>query len=269
MRRTLAIYFRLLQIQFRSQLQFRSSFFLDIITTLIVTLSGFGTLALVLRRFGNVGGWKLAEIAFLYGIVETAFGVMDMVFSGFDPPYFGRLIRLGRLDQLLLRPINVTVQILGSQFLLRRIGRISQGLLIFSYALAHLEIHWDLVKLIYLPIVFMSTVCFFGGLFIIGSTITFWTVDSIEVMNIFTYGGTEMMSYPMHIYQDWLRKFFTFILPSIFIVYYPALYYLEKPDPFNLPAFAPFLSPLAGFGVLLIGFAFWNFGLRHYQSSGS
>jgi ABC-2 type transport system permease protein len=269
MKRTLTLYFRLLRVQFRSQLQFRSSFLLDIVTTLIVTLSGFGTLALVLQRFGDVGGWKLAEIAFLYGIVETAFGVMDMVFSGFDPPFFGRLIRLGRLDQLLLRPISVTVQVLGSQFLLRRLGRIFQGALIFSYATANLDIHWDLLKLIYLPVVIVSTVCFFGGLFIIGSTITFWSVDSIEIMNIFTYGGTEMMSYPMHIYQDWLRKFFTFILPSIFIVYYPALFYLGKPDPFHFPVYAPFISPIAGFGVLVAGVAFWNYGLRHYQSTGS
>jgi ABC-2 type transport system permease protein len=43
-----------------------------------------------------------------------------------------------------------------------------------------------------------------------------------------------------------MRRFFTYIVPAIFLNYYPALYFLNKPDPFNFPAFAPFLSPLVG-----------------------
>lgn len=265
----LSLYLRLLRIQIRSQMQFRSSFLLDILSTMIVTITSFGTLALVLEKFGNVGGWKLPEIAFLMGIVEIAFSIMDMVFSGFDPQDFGRQVRLGLLDQMLLRPTSITLQILGSRFILRRLGRILQGSAIFTYALFTLNIHWNLVKVLYLPVILLSTICFFGGLFIIGSTISFWTLESIEAMNIFTYGGNEMMSYPMHIYQDWLRKFFTYLLPSIFIIYYPALYYMDKPDPFNMPAFAPFLSPIIGLGVFLVSLRFWNFGLKHYQSSGS
>ena len=53
-----------------------------------------------------------------------------------------------------------------------------------------------------------------------------------------------MTSYPMHIYQEWLVSLFTFIIPMAFINYYPALYLLDKPDPFGLPPFMPFLSPI-------------------------
>ena len=78
-----------------------------------------------------------------------------------------------------------------------------------------------------------------------------------------------MMSYPMHIYQDWLRTFFTYVIPAIFLNYYPALYFLDKVDPFHFPAYAPLLSPLVGFGMLAIALAFWRFGIRHYQSTGT
>jgi ABC-2 type transport system permease protein len=53
----------------------------------------FVALAGVFARFQRLGGWTFAEIAFLYGLVETAFGTMDMVFSGFDPGYFGQHVR--------------------------------------------------------------------------------------------------------------------------------------------------------------------------------
>jgi ABC-2 type transport system permease protein len=211
----------------------------------------------------------LWEVIFLFGMVESAFGVMDMIFSGFDPQNFGKQIRLGLLDQLLLRPVDLMVQVFGSEFILRRFGKIVQGLIILGMAFSHLEIQWTMGKLIYLPVVFLSAVLFFGGLFIVGATLTIWAVDPIEVVNIFTYGGSEMMSYPMHIYQDWMRKFFTYILPGIFILYYPALYFLDRPDPFHLPGFAPFLSPAAGLAVFLASMVFWRYGLRHYQSTGT
>lgn len=269
MRHTVAIYGRLLGVQIRSQLQYRIAFLADVLATALVTTFEFASLALVFERFQTICGWTLGEVGFLYGLVEAAFGIMDMVFAGFDPQRFGQEVRRGTFDQLLLRPIPITLQVMGSDFTLRRIGRIVLGFAIFAFSLNSLTITWTWVKLAYLPIVLVSMVCFFGGLFVIGATITFWTVDSIEVMNILTYGGSLLIAYPMHIYQDFMRRFFTFIVPAIFLNYYPALYFLDKPDPFNFPAFAPFLAPLVGFGVLAAALAFWRFGIRHYQSTGS
>lgn len=265
----LVTYFKLISIQIRSQLQYRASFLFDIFASGLTTFIWFLSLALIFQRFDRLGGWSLGEVAFLYGLVEMAFGTMDMVFSGFDPSHFGENVRLGTFDQILLRPVNLTIQILGSQFLIRRIGRILQGATVFVFSLVLLEVEWSTGKLIYLPIVYIGLVAFFGGLFIIGSTITFWTVQPIELMNIFTYGGSEMMSYPMHIYKQWMRTFFTYIVPAIFLNYLPALYFLDKPNPTGLPEFTQFLSPLAGFGTLFIALQFWRYGVRNYQSTGT
>ncbi len=266
---TLTLYLRLIAVQIRSQLQYRVSFVLDSAATGLSVLVGFVSLALIFDRFHAVGGWALPEVAFLYGMVEIAFGVMDMLFSGFDPDTFGVMVQRGAFDQLLLRPANIVAQVLGSQFVIRRLGRIAQGVAVFAIAVALLDANWTPAKLLYLPVVLVSLVCFFGGLFIIGATITFWTVQRVEAINIFTYGGSEMMSYPMHIYQDWMRRFFTFIVPAIFLNYYPALYFLDKPDPLGFPSFAPFLAPLAGLGVLAGALLFFRFGMTRYQSTGT
>lgn len=266
---TLSLYRRLLGVQFRSQLQYRASFFMDLLATGLIVLLEFGSLALVLQRFESIQGWTIGEVAFLYGLVEISFGIMDLVFSGFDPAYFGKEIRRGTFDQMLLRPINITVQVLSLDFALRRLAKISVGIGIFALALSQVDVTWTVGKLLYLPLVVVGMICFFGGLFIMGATITFWTVESIEVMNILTYGGSFAISYPMSIYQDWLRRFFTYIVPAIFLNYYPALYFLGKSDPFGFPAFAPFLSPLVGVGMLALALRFWRFGIAHYQSTGT
>jgi ABC-2 type transport system permease protein len=265
----LDIYRRLVSVQIRSQLQYRINFLIDMLATALITATVFISLAFVFQRFGNIAGWSLAEIAFLYGFVEAAFGVMDMVFSGFDPQNFGRQTRLGRFDQLLLRPVNITIQVVGSEFILRRLGRVFQGFLILYIALQSVQIEWTYAKILYMPVVFVSMICFFGGLFIIGATMSFWTVESLEAVNIFTYGGAEMMSYPMNIYPDRVRQFFTYIIPAIFLIYYPALYILDKPDPLGMPSFAPFIAPVVGSGMFVIATFFWRYGILHYQSTGT
>jgi ABC-2 type transport system permease protein len=269
MAHALALYRRLLAVEIRAQLQYRAGFILDMTGTFFQVGLWFVALAGVFARFERLGGWTFGEIAFLYGLVETAFGTMDMVFSGFDPGYFGQHVRRGTFDQFLLRPAGLTLQVLGSRFLLRRLARVAEGLLIFSIALAALDVHWTAAKLAYLPLVVAGLVAFFGGLFIVGSAITFWTVEPIEFINIFTYGGAEMMSYPMHIFPLELRRFFTYVVPAIFLNYYPALFFLDKPDPLGLPAWAPFVSPLAGVAVLAAALGAWRVGLRHYQSTGT
>jgi ABC-2 type transport system permease protein len=269
MRHALAIYRRLLGVQIRSQLQYRAAFLLEALAALIANGMFFLSLALVLQRFEGIGGWGLGEIAFLVGMVEMAFATMDIIFSGFDPSFFGRWVRLGTFDQLMLRPVNLTVQVLGSRFVLRRVGRLLQGIAIFAVALTMIDVQWTAAKLLFMPFVFLAMVAFFGGLFVVGATITFWTVESIEVMNIFTYGGSEMISYPMDIYPGWLRSFFTFVVPAIFLNYYPALYILGIQDPLGLPAWAAVMGPAVGLGMLGLALLFWRFGVRHYQSTGT
>ena len=269
MRQTLRLYFRLVGVQIRSQLQYPASFLFDLVANFATLIIYFLSLALIFDRFKNIGGWTLGEVAFLWGLVEISFGFMDMIFSGFDPDTFSQLVRLGQFDQLLLRPIGITLQVLGCKFILRRWGRILQGCMVFGVSLSMLSVHWTPAKLLYLPLVIASMIIFFGAMYITGATLTFWTVQPIEAVNIFTYGGTEMIAYPMHIYADWMRRFFTYVIPAIFMNYYPALYLLDKPDPFGMPAFVRFLAPLAGMAMLGAALLFWQYGLRHYESTGS
>jgi ABC-2 type transport system permease protein len=265
----LQLYRFLLLAQLRSALQYRVSFVLDIFSTSLITVTEFAAFVLVFSRFAGLGDWSLLEIMFLYGMVEFAFGLTDMIFDGFDSPTFSAHIRKGTLDQFLLRPANLLIQIFGSSLSFRRIGRVLLGVGIFGYALMNNPQVWQLEKILYLPLVVFGMGLYFGALFLIGASITILTVDSTDAMNLFTYGGKDMMSYPMNIYADWLRILFTFLFPVTLVNYYPALFFLGKPDPFGLPSFMPFLAPLAGMLMFFVALQFWKFGLTHYQSAGN
>jgi ABC-2 type transport system permease protein len=263
------MYLRLISIQLRSQMQYRASFWFELISTGLLNATLFISLALILERFENIGGWQLAEIAFLVGMIDMSFGINELIFSGFDDAYFSQLVHQGSFDQILLRPVNAFWQILGSRFLLRRFGRIAEGAIILGISLTLLDVNWTPLKLLYLPVVVVCQIVVMGALFIMAATLTFWTVQSVEAMNILTYGGTELMSYPVHLYPAWLRDFFTFVIPFVFLNFYPALFILDKPDPLHLPAFSPFLAPLVALVFLIAALYFWRTGMNHYQGTGS
>jgi ABC-2 type transport system permease protein len=269
MRRLWELYLHLIRIQIRSQLQYRVSFLMELLSTGLLNGTYFLALVLIFERFKSVAGWTLGEVAFLAGLIEMSFATMDMIFSGFDPDAFSTKIRTGTLDQMLLRPLPIALQILGSRWELRRMGRILEGLVIFCVALNLSPVNWTVGKIIYFPVVFVSQVLAFGSLFVMGSTLTFWTVQPVEAVNILTYGGNELMTYPATIYPVWLQRFFTYMVPFIFLNYYPALYFLDKPDPLGLTPLAPFLAPLAAAGMMAGAVLFWRFGVDHYQSTGS
>jgi ABC-2 type transport system permease protein len=73
----------------------------------------------------------------------------------------------------------------------------------------------------------------------------------------------------MHIYNDLVRRLFTFVIPTALMIYYPALFFFDLPDPTGLPRAAQFAAPLVGFGLLALALLVWRVGVRRYQGAGS
>ena len=196
-----------------------------------------------------------------------AFAISDSLCRGFD--VLPQLIRSGDFDRYLLRPRSSLLQILGYELTLKRIGRLSQGLAVLYFGAAHLQLSWTPVKLLLLGWSILGGIALFSGLLIIQATIAFWTVESLEIMNVLTYGGIETAQFPINIYLPWFRKFFTFIVPLACVNYFPLLLVLQKPDPLGSSALFQACSPLAGLIFLGAGIVAWQLGLRYYASTGS
>jgi len=86
---------------------------------------------------------------------------------------------------------------------------------------------------------------------------------------VLTFGGEDATSYPLSIYNGWIRNIFLFVIPIAFANYPTALYLLGRTDPYGLPAWAAWLAPLAAALFCAIALAFWRLGVSKYQSAGS
>ena len=262
----LSLYFHFVKLRIRSQMEYRLSFVFDLFAQASISVIDFFMIALLFNRFKELAGWGLWEVGFLYGMIGICFAVAEMIGRGFD--VFQRNIVRGDFDTVLIRPLGTFYQVFSHEFLLRRIGRIAQALVVFLIANSQLTVAWSLTKVGYLLISLVSGTCFFVGLFVIGATSCFWTVQSIEIINIFTNGGVFMGSYPFSIYRWWFRHFFTFIIPLACVNYFPSLFLLGKIGSSGASPMGVQLAPFAGFLFLGITMLFWRWGVLHYQSTG-
>lgn len=262
------LYRWLIMMQIRAQWEYKFNLFLDILTYFGVTTLEITALLLFFIPFPTLLGWKVGEVALLASIMSISFGLAEMVGAGIDN--FPEMVRRGEFDRVLLRPIGTFTQVIGADFRLRRLGRLSQGIGGFVIALWFLpDLHWTLAKAIVLPLGILSGAVIFVAILLLGATICFWTIETTELTNILTYGAREMLSYPLTIYNTLLQRLFLFVFPVAFGSYVPACYILGRPLPFNLPGEVVFLAPLIALLFALIAGQFWRLGTQRYQSTGS
>jgi len=265
----IAVYLRLCSADMRSQMQYRLSYTLFAGSTFVSLFLEFVTIWVFFQRFPSIGGWSLGEVALVYGLASICFGLAEMVSGGFD--HFSSLIHRGDFDRLLVRPVSPFTQVFSQEFQLRRFARISQGAVVFLIGASLLDPRpaWTAADLAYLVVAVLSGATVYIALFIIGATLCFWTIQSTEIVNVFTHGGTEMAQYPMSIYPGWFRHFFIFVVPLAFVSYYPALNLLGRSDDLGLPDALRYLAPVAAALFLAVARVTWGFGVKHYQSTGS
>ncbi|WP_433398133.1 ABC transporter permease [Streptomyces sp. CA-146814] len=251
----------------RSTMAYRASFVMTTFGNLAVTAFDFLTIVLMFTHVDALGGYTLPEIALLYGVSATAFGLCDLLLGSMER--LGRRVRDGTLDTLLVRPVPVLAQVAADRFALRRLGRIVQGLAVLVYALVTLDIAWTPLKVVMLPVMVISGAAVFGAVFVAGAAFQFVAQDASQVQSAFTYGGATLLQYPPTIFAKDLVRGVTFVVPLAFVSWLPTLYVLGREYPLDLPQWVAFLPPVVAvaFGALA-GLA-WRAALRTYRSTGS
>jgi ABC-2 type transport system permease protein len=267
LRNALALYRHYVRVSVRSQLQYRASVVIGTLGALTITATEFLAVMALFDRFGRLRGWTLPEVALFYGLISITWALSDAVARGFD--IFGRMVKAGDFDRILLRPRSTVLQLLAVDLTLRRAGRLVQGIAVLIYASTAGTIEWTIGRAALLVVSILCGACTFVGLLVLQATSAFWTVEGLEVWNAFTYGGLTMSQYPLAIYRSWFRSVFTYVIPLGCVSYFPVLAILGRPDPLGTPPYVGWIAPLAGPAFLILCLQAWRIGVRHYRSTGS
>ncbi|MEU9980109.1 ABC transporter permease [Streptomyces sp. NPDC050856] len=251
----------------RSTMTYRFSFAMTLLSNFTATLFDFVVILLMFGHVRGLGGFTFAEVAFLYGTTSTAFGLADLALG--QVGRLGKRVRDGTVDTLLVRPVPVLAQVAADRFALRRLGRVTQGLLVLVWSLVILDVTWTPLKVALVPVMVMTGGVIFSSVMVAGAAFQFWAQDGSEVTNSFTYGGNTLLQYPPSIFAGDLVRGVVYVVPLAFVNWVPALYVLGRQAPAGLPGWAAFASPaVAAVCCVLAGLA-WRVGIRSYRSTGS
>ena len=256
------LYLHYISVQIRCMMQYKKSFLMTTLGQFLASFNAFVGIYFLFRRFHSIAGYRYNDVLFCYSLVLMEFSLAECAARGFDR--FSGLVRKGEFDRIMTRPRNEILQVLGSSFELTRIGRMMQAVIVFIYGTSQAGIHWNVWKGLCVLITVLCGASVFCGIFLINAALCFFTLEGLEVINIFTDGAREYGQYPVDVYGKRMLRFCTFVIPYSLVQYYPLQYITGRSDSL-LYAFLPLASLL----FLLPCIALWRFGVRRYQSAGS
>ena len=263
----LRAYAALLSGQFRSVASHRVSFAVELVTNVGGTTLDIATVFVLFRATRVVGGFTLREAILMAGLTAAGFALADFAVGNVDR--LTTYVRAGTLDAVLVRPLGVLPQLLLMDLPLRKALRLIVGVGMFGVGLGLNQVHWTPTRVLLTVVAPTAAAVFFGAIFVLSASLSFWWIDSGEIGNGFTYGGRDFTTYPITVYGGWFRAIFAYALGFGFVAYQPALALLGRTDPLGLPAWAGYLSPLVALIVAAIAAVVWRSGVRHYRSTGS
>ncbi|WP_245665511.1 ABC transporter permease [Nocardia sienata] len=261
-----APYAAVLRSRIRAQRTYRLSFAGDLVGATLVGLAEFAEVWVIFHQAKVLGGLDLDAALLLFGLSNLAFALAQLVFGHLDK--LPNLIRLGQLDVYHLRPQPVLLQLITSDFSLRRLARATVALVVLSVGLVRNEIDWSAGSVALIALTVVSGTILFGGLFVVAAGCQFFLIDGAEMTNSFTYGGSFAATQPASVFPTPLKVLFCVAIPVAFTAYLPTLALLELPGPAGLPSWLAWWAPLAAAWVWILAWAMWRVGTRHYQSGG-
>jgi ABC-2 type transport system permease protein len=264
---SLGVWRRLVGARIRADWQYRTSFFLFLLSQTVIACMDLAVVAAIFGQVDTLGGWTGMEVALLFGLSGVAFGVADLTISQVETA--SGHIKAGTFDLFLLRPVPTLLHLSASEFALRRLGRVVQPAVVLAGALVLAPITWNPETVALVPVTVVSGILVFGSVWVVTSSISFWTVESQEMANAFTYGGSLATSYPIDILGRWLQRLLTFLVPLAFVAYFPAARMLGRDDPLGLPSAIAWLTPAVALASVLVARGVWRLAVRHHRSTGS
>lgn len=256
------IYFKALALHLKSELEYRVSFIISFLSQILVFFTYYFVILALFLKFDHIKGFSMYEVLLCFSIIQFGYAFNEVFARGIDR--FDQLMIQGGFDRLLLRPKNIIIQVLCSDSDFVKTSRLIQAIIVLVISLMHLSISWNIYRILTLLLMMLSAIVIFFGIFLLAASYCFYTVQGLEVRNVFTDGGKHMAQYPIGIFNKGFVWFFTFIIPYAFVNYYPLLYFLGKVDSFYYG-----LSPLLVVFYLIPCILVFYKGMKRYSSVGS
>jgi ABC-2 type transport system permease protein len=263
----LGAYAQYWRINLLTMLEYRANFIMWFVFTIVYHGVALGALFVTMERFPSMNGWNFRDVFFLYALWMCGHELHNTLF--FTVVSVPEYVREGRFDRFLVRPLDTLFQVLTVP------QQIVPDGLILGIATLAVATHVVGIRVDWIFALFVPAIVFGGALIDLGislaiATCSFWFVRVDTLRWVVMSLEQDFTRYPISIYGRGVQIVLAFVLPFAFMNYFPATYFLQKAETgLHLNPAVGLLTPVIGLAWLGAAYAFWIFGLRHYQGPGS
>jgi len=250
---TLRFHRALFATNLKTALSNRASFWMNVSFMFLNDAIWFCIWFVFFARFPTIGGFALADMALLQGVLATAFGLGVVVAAGTRE--LARTIAEGDLDTFLLQPKSALAHVIASKTMASGLGDVAYGVaLIATFA------HVPATAWAWVPVAVLAGTVVFVSFGILMHSVAFWAGQFQALAKQAYEILITVTGYPDVLYGGIVRAALFTILPAGLLAWMPARL-VREPSLANLGVVVGGAITLATLAILV-----FRRGLRRYES---
>jgi ABC-2 type transport system permease protein len=264
MRRYLEIYGIMLRNSLIREMSFKANFILWMLVEVLWFVGQIFFFGIIFGQVDQIGDWSKWEVVLLVGTHQIIAQLVQAFFF-MNISNIPELVRTGKLDSLLVLPMDSQFAVSTKQFGLDSVINALLGGVVVVVSLAKLNIvpSVGFVLLYFVALGFGIAIHY--SIMLALAAFSFWIVRAQGLVYGY-FNFLHIARYPDVIFPQIFRFIFGWIIPVIIVSNIPARLLIK---PLSQPAALMFHLTVAGLGAVIISRVFWRFALRRYSSASS
>ena len=264
MRRYLEIYGIMLRNSLIRELSFKANFLLWMLVEVLWFLGQILFFSIIFGQVDRIGDWTKWEVVLLVGTHQ----IIAQLFQAFffvNVANIPELVRTGKLDSLLVLPLDSQFVVSTKQFGLDSIVNALVGVFVVVLSLIRLQITPGPGAIALYLIALAFGVAIHYSIMLALAAVSFWIVRAQGLV----YGYFNFLNiarYPDVIFPQVFRWIFGWIIPVVIVANIPARLLIKS---LGQPGWLILHLVVAGTIAALLSRAFWRWALQHYSSASS
>jgi viologen exporter family transport system permease protein len=245
------------------EMSFKLNFLLWIVVEMLWFALQLGFIAVLYQHTDRIATWTKWQVVLLVGASHFIQQLYTAIFLS-NVTQLSEYIRTGKLDFMLLLPVNTRFLVSFRQVDLGGFFNAASAVGVMAYALRQLHLGvspWQATGFLLLTL--CSLLVHYSLMLILAAT-SFWTVRGQGIVWGY-YNLFNIARMPDAAFHGFFKVFFTYAIPMLLVANVPARLLAQKLG----SAFEMLLLFGLSLGCFAISEAVWRWALRHYTSASS
>jgi ABC-2 type transport system permease protein len=263
-RRYIEIYSIMLRNSLIREMSFKANFILWMVVEVLWFLGQIVFFSIIFGSVNQIGDWSKWEVVLLVGTHQ----IIAQLFQAFffvNVANIPELVRTGKLDSMLVLPIDSQFAVSSKQFGLDSIVNAGLGGVVVIISLVQLGFVPQPIHIVLYLVALAFGVAIHYSIMLTLAAVSFWIVRAQGLV----YGYFNFLNiarYPDVIYPQIFRWIFSWLIPVVIVANIPARVLIK---PMGNPALLMLHLVAAASLAFFASRLFWHFALRHYSSASS